>query len=96
MRIAGAKINVFKKTKNSSHLSLGHLQVEYTLNFLFVALCTPLAFSVRHPETSPGSDTSVLRILGATKVTDILRRLGTICPGHKGGRNLEDPQKRLD
>ncbi|CAE7527304.1 abcG22 [Symbiodinium sp. KB8] len=33
--------------------------VEYTLNFLFVALCTPLAFSV----------------------TDIVRRLGTICCG---------------
>ncbi|CAJ1376866.1 unnamed protein product [Effrenium voratum] len=33
--------------------------VEYTLNFLFVALCNPLAFSV----------------------TDIVRRLGTICCG---------------
>eukprot|EP00435_Cladocopium_sp_Y103_P014565 s1617_g3.t1 len=33
--------------------------IEYTLNFLFVALCNPLAFSV----------------------TDILRRLGTICCG---------------
>jgi len=33
--------------------------VEYTLNFLFVALCSPLAFSV----------------------TDIVRRLGTICCG---------------